>query len=343
MARTIAEALQVRLSPANLVRLQGIGTQDEEAHDLYLSGAWLLERAESPEKRREAVNYLERAASKDPKYAAPLAVLSQYHTEHSMFDPVSLSKALALATRAVSLADDSAVAHSALASVLVFNWEWTRAEQEYQRAISLQPSYWPARSDFAFYLTMRGRFGEARKLVEEVNGLSPLDVETQCMKGIVDYYERRWNAALSHFRRRHEIDPHNNTAALFLAQTLFRTGQIAESIALFRSQTDVPREDAEYRFAVRSLGYTYGATNDLENARAMLARLRELAKTHPVPSFDYALIHAGMGDREMAFKYLEQSYREHSIWMQFIKVEPMLDRLWDDPRFADLVRRVGLT
>jgi Flp pilus assembly protein TadD len=150
------------------------------------------------------------------------------------------------------------------------------------------------------------------------------------------------DVALPYFRRRHEIDPDYNIVSQMLAKTLFRTGQTAESIALLKSQIKVPREDARYRYAIRDLGYIYGAIHDLENARAMLVRLRELAKTHPVPNIDYAFIYSGMGDRDMAFKYLEQSYREHSPWLQFIKVEPMLDRLWDDPRFADLVRRVGL-
>jgi tetratricopeptide (TPR) repeat protein len=183
IARGIAEALQGRLSQANLTRLQTIGTRDEEAHDLHLSGVWLLERARSPEQQRQAVNYLERASVKDPKYAAPLAVLSRYHAMNSGFDPAELSKALALAAKAVSLADDSAEAHLALADVLQYNWEWTRAEQEFRRAMSLQPSYWQARADFADYLTLHGRFAEARQLIDEVNGLSPLDMEAQCMKG----------------------------------------------------------------------------------------------------------------------------------------------------------------
>jgi TolB-like protein/Flp pilus assembly protein TadD len=342
IARGIAEALRGRLSQANLIRLQSIGTRDEEAHDLYLSGAWLLDRAKSPEQEREAVNYLERAASKDPNYAAPLAVLSRYHAGNS-WDPLSLSKPLALATRAVSLADDCAEAHLALANVLTANWEWTRAEREFRRAISLQPSYWQARADFARFLVWLGRFGEASKLNDEAEGLSPLDVEPQCMKGTIAYFEQRWDVALHYLRRRHEIDPDYNLVSQRLAKTLFRTGQTAESIALLKSQIiKVPREDARYRYAIRDLGYIYGRIHDLENARAMLVRLRELAKTHPVPNIDYAFIHAGMGDREMAFKYLEQSYREHSSWMLAIKVEPMFDTLRDDPRFADLVRRVGL-
>jgi TolB-like protein/Flp pilus assembly protein TadD len=343
IARGIAEALQGRLSQANLTRLQTIGTRDEEAHDLHLSGVWLLERARSPEQQRQAVNYLERASVKDPKYAAPLAVLSQYHSDHTAFDPLSQSKALALATRAVSLADDCAEAHLALANVLASSWEWTRAEREFRRAISLQPSYWEARADFARFLVWLGRFGEASKLNDEAEGLSPLDVETQCMKGTIAYFEQRWDVALPYLRRRHEIDPDYNIVSQRLAKTLFRTGQTAESIALLKSQIiKVPREDARYRYAIRDLGYIYGRIHDLENARAMLVRLRELAKTDPVPSIDYALIHAGMGDRDMAFKYLEQSHREHSSWMLAIKVEPMFDTLRDDPRFADLVRRVGL-
>jgi tetratricopeptide (TPR) repeat protein len=268
------------------------------------------------------------------------------------------------------------------------NWEWTRAEPEYQRAISLQPSSWQARAAFADYRVAEGRFAEARQLIDEVNGLSPLDVAAQCLnvywgpkltrredlaqtkssaewasvevararkKATVDYFERRWNAVLSPVRRRHEIDPDNNFVSLDLASTLFRTGQIAESIALYKNQIkvleafasdpsrDYPREDLGYRYTIRSLGYTYGAIHDIENARDMLARLANFAKTHPVPSFDYALIYAGMCDRDMAFKYLEQSYREHSQWMQVIKVEPMFESLHGDPRFADLVRRVGLT
>jgi TolB-like protein len=235
IARGIAEALQVRLSQANLIRLQSIGTRDEEAHDLYLSGAWLLERARSAEQQREAVNYLERAASKDPNYAAPLAVLSRYHDQNSAFDPAEVSKALALATKAVSLADDSAEAHLALADVLADDWEWTRAEQEYHRAMSLQPSYWQARADFGWFLVLQGRFGEASKLIDEAEGLSPLDVETQCMKGNIAYFERRWDVALPYFRRRHKIDPDYNIVSQMLAKTLFRTGQTAESIALLKT------------------------------------------------------------------------------------------------------------
>jgi TolB-like protein/DNA-binding winged helix-turn-helix (wHTH) protein len=247
IARGIADALRVRLSQANLTRLQSIGTRDEEAHDLYLSGAWLLERARSPEQQREAVNYLERAASKDPNYAAPLAVLSRYHHRHLVFDPLSQSKARALATRAVSLSNDSAEAHLALANALASNWEWPRAEQEYQRAIALQPSYWQARADFADYLTLQGRFGEARQLIDEAEGLSPVDVDTQCVKGNIAYFEQRWHVALPYFRRRHEIDPDYNINSQWLAKTLFRTGHTAESIALLKSQLKVPREDARYR------------------------------------------------------------------------------------------------
>ncbi len=342
IARNVAEVLQGRLSRANLAHLRQIGTADEEAHELYLSGAWLLDRARSSQQQLQAVGYLEKAANKDPKYAAPLSVLAQYYTGHSMSDPLCLSKARSLALKAVSLDEGSAAAHSALAAVLVFEWEWMRAEQEFLRAISLQPSYWPARSDFALFLTMQGRFGEARQVIDQAEVLSPVDIDNLCLKALVDYYERRYSTALPLFHRRHQIDRDNHTASLFLAQTLFRTGQIGDSIALFQEELGTPREDAEYRYEIRSLAFVYGAIHDVKNALKMLEQLRNLSRTHPVPAFDYAIVYAGIGDREMAFRYLAQSYQEHSLWMTFTKIEPMFEGLHDDPRFADLVSRVGL-
>ena len=235
-----------------------------------------------------------------------------------------------------------AEAHTTLGRVLAtYEWDWAGAEKEYRRAIELNPRYAIAHQWYGGYFEAMGHRNEAiaeRKLSLELDPLSPI---INFELGNAFYYAGEYDQAIEQFHKTLELEPNFPPAQQFLPAAFEQKGMYEEAIAGFKKAISL-LGGAEWAMTRGGLGHVYAVTGKKSEARALIDELNQLSLRGYVPSPSVALIYAGLGDKDQAFAWLEKGYHEHAFQMQWLGVEPRWDNLRSDPRFADLLRRLGL-
>jgi tetratricopeptide (TPR) repeat protein len=253
-----------------------------------------------------------------------------------------MPKAKAAAMRALELDDTLAEAHTALARVLaIYEWDWPAAQKEYMRAIELNPRYAIAHEWYGGYFEAMGNHNEAiaeRKLSQELDPLSPI---VNFEFGLALYYAREYDQAIAQFQKTLELDPNFPPANQFLPACYQQKGMYSEAIAGFKKAIPL-LGGSEWSLTRGGLGHVYAITGNKSGALAMVDELKQLRTRGYVPSTSIALVYVGLGEKEQAFAWLEKGYEERAFQMQWLNVEPRWNNLRSDPRFADLVRRVGV-
>jgi serine/threonine-protein kinase len=321
-------------------------TESSEAMRLYMEGQ-LHYLKRDRENISRAIELFERARELDPAFAKAYAGLADSYmlSANVAYGPLppeeAVSKARWNARQAIETGPLLAEAHSSMGTVLmVYSRAWQPAEQEFRRAIELDPDYAPAHYWYSNLLVALGRFDEALKEGEAARGLDPYSPQAETNYGRTLYYARRFEEAEAYFTRLLEKSPDEVSFLRMKGFVLAQQGRYEEAAALFRL---VHAKDP--RRAAAALGYIYGRAGRAEEARAMLRELDELStEENPIPPFEKALVHIGMGDRDAAFEMLERSYREQfGQLLIYFKTDPIYDDLRADPRYADLARRLNLT
>jgi TolB-like protein/DNA-binding winged helix-turn-helix (wHTH) protein/Flp pilus assembly protein TadD len=311
-----------------------------EAYDLYLKGRYFWNKR-TPQGFQRAVEYFQQATEKDPTYAPAYAGLADSYALMSGYNMVSpreiMPKARAAALRAVELDDKLAEAHTSLAVIAQnYDWDWKTVEKEYRRAIELDPNYPTAHHWYAESLALEGRFDEAFVEIERARQLDPLSLIIATDYGAILYFSRQYDRAIKQLRAVLDMEP-NFPRAHILVGAYVQKGMYAEALA------DIERwrriEDNPWSWMM--LAYVYGRSGQQEKARSALEKLEELNRRGETDSASIALAHLGMGDKEKAIAWLQKAYAEHSI-PTALKVDPIYDPLRSDPRFQELLRRVGL-
>ncbi len=343
MAWAIVREIRVRLSAEERNRLPGERRVDPVAHQLYLRGRYQWNRR-SDAGIRLSIDFFQRAIRQDSLYALAHAGLADAWGAaglYGLIPPIEARKnAFASASRAVALDPDLPEAHTSLGNILHnFDWNWQAAEQEYDRAIALNPSNAVAHHWRGHLLAQQGHFDAARAELREARDLDPLSVTILLGGGVVEYFARRYPAALEFVQRAAELDStssllHRVKAAVLDQQGNEREGvrELARSLAL-RGQPEV---GAALVRAYETSG-THGALGLL-----VAGLLKKRASDAYEPAEHLAELYARMGDLEPAIRWLEVAYREHDTELNRLGVDPIFDPLRSDPRFVDLVRRVGL-
>ena len=206
------------------------------------------------------------------------------------------------------------------------------------RAIKINPGYAVARYWYVTYLAAMGRQEEALAESHRALELEPLSLVINAVLGFACYYARRYDAAIEHYRRIIEMDPSFFPAHLLLGSAYAQKGEWALAVVEFQEAGQL--DDTPWPLA--KLGQTYALSGQREEAQNVLQELHALAGQRYVSAFDVALIHAALGEKDRAFEWLNKAFEERSSWLVFTKVEPGLDGLHGDPRFQELVQRVGL-
>jgi len=253
-----------------------------------------------------------------------------------------MPKARAAAIGALELDETLAEAHASLGRVLAaYDWDWTSAEKEFKRAIELNPRYAIAHQWYGGYLEAMGHSNEGiaeRKLAQE---LDPLSLIINFELGMAFYYARDFDRAIEQFQKTLELDSNFPPPYQFLPAAYEQKGRYEEAITAFQKPISLKR-GSEWLHSLAGLGHVYALSGKKAEARGVLDELKEQSRQQYVPANCMALVYAGLGEEDQAFAWLEKAYEEHSFQMQWLKVEPRWDSLRSDPRFADLVRRVGL-
>jgi tetratricopeptide (TPR) repeat protein len=234
-----------------------------------------------------------------------------------------------------------AEAHTSLGWVtFIYDWDWPAAEREFSRAIQLNSRYSTARQWHAWFLAAMGRFDEALAEGRAAIDLDPASVSIRRSLGWLQYYARQYEPALDHLRRALAMNPtaeetHRLLGLVYMQQGLYDDAAASFKEAMASSDYDV--------MAFAGLGHVAARRGRVDEARAVLNELLERSKTRYVSPVALCGLYVTLGQADAAFEWLEQAYRERRGWLAYLKIEPMLDGLRNDPRFPRLVERMRLT
>lgn len=340
IAKEISGNLRLKLSSEQQSRLTKHYTENPEAYQLYLKGNYYMGK-DTLDAYKKAAEYFNQAIEKDPTYALAYAGLADYYGESSRtFAPNELQpKAETLAKKALALDDTLAEAHTQLGLVEYnYDWNWSEAERELKQAIELSPNSALAHAWYSIFLMESGRFDEASTEIRRAQELDPLSLPTNTQIGWIDYYSRRYDQAIEKYRKALDLDPNYPIALIFLGMSYDLKGEFAKAIAELQKAQQVD----DTHLSLAALGHVYAVSGNRSEAQRVIEELKELSRQKFDSTYQIAVIYAGLGDKDQAFAYLEKAYEIRSSSMVKLNVDPMLDSLRSDPRFADLVRRVGL-
>jgi DNA-binding winged helix-turn-helix (wHTH) protein/TolB-like protein/Flp pilus assembly protein TadD len=318
-------------------------TESNEAYQLYLKGRYYWNKR-TAEALKKSIEYFNQAIDKDPRFALAYAGLADsYVVPANRLSPRdAMPKAKAAAIRALELDETLAEAHVSLGRVLAaYDWDWTNAEKEYKRAIELNPRYATAHQWYGGYLSVMGRSDEAiaeRKLALE---LEPLSLVINFELGLSYYHARNYDKAIEQFQKTLELDQNFPAAHNFLPAAHEQKGMYKEAIAEFKQSIPLAK-GSDSTLSKAGLGHVYAVTGRKSDAEILLGELKETFGREYLPASNIALIYAGLDENDQAFTWLNKAYEQRAFQLQWINLDPRWDNLRSDPRFQEMLSRIGL-
>jgi DNA-binding winged helix-turn-helix (wHTH) protein/TolB-like protein/Tfp pilus assembly protein PilF len=334
IARDIFENLRLKLNVEEKKQL--------EAYRLYLKGrnAW---NKRTGDDLQQAIDFFNQAIAIDPNYGDAYAGIADCYNMLVVYGRLQpkegFPKAKEAATRALEIDESSAEAHTSMAFIM-FRWDWNRAatEREFQEAIKLKPAYAPAHQWYSSYLVAVERFDEAIAEAKRTEELEPLSFVASSHLGWIYYLAGQNDKAIEQCRKILELDPSSFPARRYLGLAYEAKGMYTEAIAEF--QTGVKLSGSPLMLAL--LGHAYAVSGKTAEAKQVLNDLQQLQGQRYVSPYTVAAIHAGLGDHEQAFKWLETAVEERDIWLMNLKVDPVFARLRAQRQFTDILARIRL-
>ncbi|HUI54057.1 MAG TPA: protein kinase [Bryobacteraceae bacterium] len=342
ISREISEKLRLQLTGADKQRLQRRPTEDSAAYQLYLQGRYQWNQR-TLEGLQQSIDYFQQAIQKDPRYALAYAGQADAYALIADFNVLParevLPKVKSAAAKALELDESLAEAHTSLGWARFHDWDWAGAEKEFKRAIELNSSYPTAHAWYGEYLVTLGRFDQALDEMTRADQLTPLSPVLTLALGNRLYYARQYAAAIDQCQKALTMDSSFVPAHVSLARAYQQKGMAPEAIAEFRRALDASQGDSN---ELAALGQAYAVSHQEAEARKILDQLKERSQQTYVQPMWIAVIHLGLGEKDQAFDWIEKAYEDRSAWLVYLKVDPLFDTVRADPRFVDLLRRVGL-
>jgi len=340
ISREIAEKLRLKLTNTEQQQLAQRETANPQAYEPVLKGRFYSDKG-GTEDRKKGIEYYHQAIAIDPNYALAYAYLSisyQVLINNSILDPKEyLPKAEAAARKALELDEGLAEAHWALAQIKRHVWDWAAAEREYKRAIELKSNFARAYISYANYLSLVGQHDQAIAEIKRARELDPLSTVVNTHVGYRLFFARRYDEAIEALKQTLELDQTNPLTHTVLGYTYAEKGMYREAIAAYQEAIKLGGDGPSTQIY---MGAAYAKAGERERAQAILKQL-ETSKEYVSPG-ELAILYVALGEREQAFTSLEKAYAAHDLQLQYLGVDPAFDSLRSDPRFADLLRRVGL-
>jgi TolB-like protein len=332
LSYAVADQIAIQLTPATKDRAARIHTVNADAYEAYLKGRYFLYKRNAAATRK-AFDYFHQAVQYDPNLAAAYVGIGDCYfagvgpTGHDAF-----VQAESFAQKALTIDETIAWAHSTIAYARMHEFDWPAADREFRRASELDPGNPPFY--YVEFLMSQGRFEETLALAERGAREDPVAIIAVHGLGMVYFYARRYDDALGAFRKALELDPNYFWSLLRRAQTKEQLGRIGEATAEFEELG--PKAEV---FLARA----YALTGKTQSARQILGRILSDPNRTKELTYEIALLYAGLKENDKALDWLERAYNDRSYHMIYIKIDPRLDPLRANPRFAALVRRVGLS
>jgi TolB-like protein/Flp pilus assembly protein TadD len=337
VAQAIADEISTNVTPQEQARLAHNSPTDPEAQDLYMHG--LLLRA--VDDCKNAIGYFDQAIAKNPGYAQAHSALASCYGRLGESGRMPYQEAFVRqrteALKAIELDDSLSEAHAELANTaMTLEWNWPVAAAEFRRSLELNPNSATSHEKYAFYLVRTGRPQEAIAEMERSVDLDPVSGSTFHSEGFIYYFSRQYDQALAVTRTVRDLNVILPDWNFLIGDIYAEKGMYAESIASFLKSESGP-------YSLGHLGNAYARAGQVDAALKTISQLEEHIRTDGVGRYEIALVYTGLGRKTEAFKWLEESYKAHDVGLLYLKVDPPLDPLRSDPRFDDLVRRVGLS
>jgi TolB-like protein/DNA-binding winged helix-turn-helix (wHTH) protein/Tfp pilus assembly protein PilF len=337
VARAIANAIQVQLTPQEHARLTRVQPVDPQAYEAYLKGRYFWNKRTDVAVRK-SIDYFQLAIQRDPNYPLAYAGMAEAYIVRDDVSPEEqFSKAKATAKIALQMDDGLADAHNAMAmSLFHYDWDWAGAEREFQRALALNPNYAQAHQWYGQYLRAMGRQNSAMAEIKRAQELDPLSL---VIGGGSGQYGTQYDLMIESNRKKLELDANFAGAHLGLGRAYALKGMYQDAIAEIQKGVNLSGGAPNY---LSFLGYTYGVWGKRNEARKILLQLSQLSKRKYVSPYEIGLVYVGLGEKDMAFDWLQKAVADRSIPLVPLKDGKEMASLRSDPRYAELLSRIGL-
>jgi len=344
VARAIAEEIRMELTPHEQAVFKNLNRVDAEAYEAYLKGRYFWNKR-TAEGLKKAMDYFSQAIEMDPTYAQAYTGLADTFAlmgdwEYGVLPPAeAFPKAKAAATKALALDNTLGEAHTSLAFVLdLFDWDWAAAEREYKQAVDLSPNYATAHQWYAWHLIVLGRNSEAIAEMRRAESLDPLSLIISADMADVLLVARRYDESIQQSRKTMEMDPRFAVTHYQLGQAFLQKHMYNEGIAELQKAIGFSGGNRTFR---SNLAYAYAASGRRNEALEILNGLKNRSDNGFSNASEIALIYVGLGEKDQAMSWLEKAYGERSN--PSVLMRPCFDPIRSDPRFQDLLHRIGLS
>ena len=344
IAQEVTAKLKLKLSSEEQRQLVKRDSTNAEAYQFYLRGRYFWDKRTS-DGIKQAIEHFQQSIERDPNFALGYVGLADSYIGLTFYNFAAphqtMPKAKESAIKALALDNSLAEAHVSLAHVLMnYDWNWSEAEKEFKRSIELKPDYATAHQWYAIhYLTATGRLEEAVKEMKKALELEPASLVMNTFMGATLYYAGRYDEAIDQCRRTVEMDPNFAVAHWHLGLAYEQKQVFDKAIEEFGKAISLSGGSP---LMLAALGRAYAKSQKKHEANEMLNELNELAKRQYVSAYEVAKIYVALGNSEQAFQLLEKAYAEHSFHLANLNVCPQFKSVRSDPRFQDLVQRIGL-
>jgi TolB-like protein len=342
IAMNVANQLRAELSDDEQDTLERPPTDSPEAYALYIKGrSFWNQRSEAL--MESALRSFEQAIELDPDYALAQVGIADvwiFRGWYSVLPPNEVfPKAKEAIEKALAIDEGLAAAHASRAHIyLEFDFDWAAAEPEYVRGIELDPRYAIGHHWYGGYLSAMGRHGEALEQAMLARELEPVSLIINTWVGLRHYLAGRYAMAVQEYRNALNLDPNFAPAHWHLGWAYEQLGEFDAAIASAEKAVGI----SENPIYLASLGHAHAKAGNQPEARRILGELDRLALTQHVSAYHVAVIHAALGDMDNAFLWLGRAYAERAPWIAYMRVDPRLDPLRSDPRFASLLKQARL-
>jgi serine/threonine protein kinase/tetratricopeptide (TPR) repeat protein len=343
IAREVSQRLRSRLSAEDQQKLALGSTDSPEAYQAYLKGKYFTNKF-AKDDFQKGIGYFKQAIARDPNYGLAYAGLAyNYINQDDWFIRPSIAapNAREAAKRALAIDESDSNAHLSLAiETQWYEWDWAAAEREFKRAIELNPKNSDAYGYYAWFLSPLGRNDEAIAAARNGQLADPLSLLANFGPGSISVFNRQPDRAIEQFRSAIDLDANYWFDYCFLGRAYEQKGQFPEAIAAFQHALELEKANAEIW---SGLGHAYAVSGNRIGAQQVLDHLKELSARSYVAPYNVAVVYAGLGDKDEAFRWLNRAFDERSYLLAiYLTTDSRLDNLHSDTRFADLRRRIGL-